>query len=330
MATIRSIADRLRYQGTLIALKVLHWKWRGQHRSARALVVAERWGRLANRLTVLCNLVVLARRFNLVVVDLSFLAELRARPFPVEFERLGTFHFPPPQPLPSPIERLATFFVSRWRNTLIQRLQSSGADDASGITFERATKHRVTLSEEWLARGKCVILGGIFYDTPSFTQPETEWCTKFFQPRGLVAEVVSGILLDLRTRQKTLIGVHVRQGDYRHWNQGKFFFEPAEYASAMLFLQNELACDCLFVVVSDEPQCSECYPGLDVSFPSQSEEVDMYVLSRCDYLIGTHSSFVNWAAFVGQIPLLTMRDAMAQEFTLHRITQPRLHSDYVV
>ena len=104
---------------------------------------------------------------------------------------------------------------------------------------------------------------------------------------------------------------------------------PAPPATILL-TKEELQKECVFVVVSDEPQQAAFYRGLDVSMPNASEEVDLYVLTRCDYLIGTHSSFVNWAAFIGQTPLLTMRDAMAGDFTLHRITQPRLQSDYVV
>ncbi len=50
----------------------------------------------------------------------------------------------------------------------------------------------------------------------------------------------------------TLVGVHIRRGDYRSWKNGKFFFDNATFARWMEELEKSLPAKTLFLVFSNE------------------------------------------------------------------------------
>ncbi len=109
----------------------------------------------------------------------------------------------------------------------------------------------------------------------------------------------------LRREADIVIGVHIRQGDYRGWFDGKYFFPAARYAAWM----HELAAQfpgrrVAFFVCSDEPRSLGEFPGLTVGLGTDSPVSDIYALARCDYILGTKSTFSQWASFYGEKPLL--------------------------
>ena len=66
-----------------------------------------------------------------------------------------------------------------------------------------------------------------------------------------------------------------------------------------------------FLVCSDERRNAEEFSGLTVGFGSPSPVSDLFALARCDYILGTKSTFPQWASFYGGKPLLQMLDANA-------------------
>ena len=109
----------------------------------------------------------------------------------------------------------------------------------------------------------------------------------------------------LRQVAEVIIGVHLRQGDYRTWKQGQYFFPPERYATWM----RELAAQfpgrkVAFFVCSDEPRQASEFTGLTVAIGAGPPVVDLYALAGCDYVLGPPSSFSQWASFYGNEPLL--------------------------
>lgn len=115
--------------------------------------------------------------------------------------------------------------------------------------------------------------------------------------------------VQLQSNNKVLIcGIHMRGGDYRKWLGGKYFFEQTSYRKAAdklisLLPKNKIR----FLICSNEPIQHKIFEGIDYFYianatPSQ----DIYALSRCDYIIGTLSSFNAWASLLGDVPLFTL------------------------
>jgi hypothetical protein len=114
----------------------------------------------------------------------------------------------------------------------------------------------------------------------------------------------------LRRDADVVVGVHIRQGDYRAWQGGRYFFSILRYAGWM----QELAAQfpdrkVAFFVCSDEPRSADEFPGLSVGLGAGSAMGDLHALARCDYIFGPQSTFTQWASFYGNKPLLLLKDA---------------------
>lgn len=103
-------------------------------------------------------------------------------------------------------------------------------------------------------------------------------------------------------------GVHMRGGDYRQWLGGKYFFEQKIYRRVMdKLLRLHPDKKIRFLICSNEEIDKEVFSGIDyLTIPGAKASQDIYALSRCDYIIGTLSSFNAWASLIGQVPLYTL------------------------
>lgn len=103
------------------------------------------------------------------------------------------------------------------------------------------------------------------------------------------------------------VGVHIRRGDYRGWNNGKYYYDDEVYNDkieqfANLFKNKKI----LFILFSNEKVTLK--PKQDYIISKCSWHEDHYLLSLCDYIIGAPSTFTIWASFIGNVPLMHIYD----------------------
>ncbi len=132
----------------------------------------------------------------------------------------------------------------------------------------------------------------------------------YFRPVAAIERSVGETLERLRQQADIVIGVHIRRGDYRTYEGGKYFFEIPRYAAWM----RELAVQfpgrtAAFFVCSDEPRNREEFAGLTVGIGVGPPINDLYTLAGCDFVLGPLSTFSQWASFYGNVPLLHLRGA---------------------
>lgn len=124
-------------------------------------------------------------------------------------------------------------------------------------------------------------------------------------------------LVEAKRRATTLVGVHIRRGDYRSFHGGKFMFDLADWARFMnSFLDEEPDQAVCFVISSDESISvaelrSSGFKGCAMQMADGNPCEDMALLSRCDFIMGVPSTFSWCAAFLGNRPLLVLRDRSA-------------------
>jgi hypothetical protein len=118
----------------------------------------------------------------------------------------------------------------------------------------------------------------------------------------------------LRPRYDFLIGVMVRQSDYREYAGGRFFFTSPQYAAWMrealtLFRDRGRVG---FLIASDEAQDLAVFADLPVHLTTGSAVGDGHYLENlaelgcCDLVMTTASSFGCWGAFIGRAPILPL------------------------
>jgi hypothetical protein len=140
--------------------------------------------------------------------------------------------------------------------------------------------------------------------TPSLVKKHGKKIRAFFRPAEQFEIASRNAIEPLRREAEVVIGVHIRQGDYRRWRGGKFLFPVARYAEWMRELSGQFpGRRVAFFVCSDEPRRADEFPGLAVGLGAGSPVGDIDALARCDYIFGTQSTFSQWASFYGEKPL---------------------------
>ncbi len=141
-----------------------------------------------------------------------------------------------------------------------------------------------------------------------FEQPEI--LRAHFAPVERHRDAVARLISDARAKCDVLIGVHIRQGDYAGFLDGRYFFPTAIYVRAMhaaaaLFPGRRVG----FLVCSDQPQQIPEPAFACVASGTGDVIEDLHALAKCDWLIGPPSTFSLWASFFGKVPLWEMHDA---------------------
>lgn len=106
----------------------------------------------------------------------------------------------------------------------------------------------------------------------------------------------------------TLVGVHIRRGDYKTWRNGKFYFDNDTFTRWITELSESSEKKMVFVVFSNEAIKPEDFGGCSAEIVKGPDHPiqDLYVMSQCDYIFGPPSSYSWWAAFYGEKKYLTM------------------------
>ncbi len=145
---------------------------------------------------------------------------------------------------------------------------------------------------------------------------------RYFRPVREVMERVESRVAEARKGVDLLLGVHIRQGDYKDWQGGKYYYETSRYhrwmqQAQMLWPEQKVG----FLVCSNSPLSASDFPGCAVAFGPGDPVADLYCLAACDRLIGPPSTFSLWASFYGRAPLHMLeraeQDLHPETFTLH-------------
>lgn len=117
-------------------------------------------------------------------------------------------------------------------------------------------------------------------------------------------------ILCLDKSEYIYVGVHIRQGDYRKFANGTYFYESHDYARELKKLKRNcnFTKKLRFAVVSNEKVERRCFEGLDVVYGCSNDPlIDFAILHQCDYIVSTHSSFSAWPSLINNIPKTIIR-----------------------
>jgi hypothetical protein len=110
------------------------------------------------------------------------------------------------------------------------------------------------------------------------------------------------------------LGIHIRRGDYRTFQGGRFFYTDEQYVhiirSFLAFHFNEKV---HVYICGNDPSLNKEYYTLQlstcqVSLPQGTPGEDLCLLSHCDYLIGAPSTFSLVASMYHNLPLYWIED----------------------
>jgi hypothetical protein len=153
-----------------------------------------------------------------------------------------------------------------------------------------------------------------------FVSKHSEELRPLLQPGKSHQAVASRFIDSLRDKFDILVGALVRQGDYRKWNGGRYFFESSEYYELLLDFVSELSNNNVGILLaSDEPQsesvfADDCFIFTTGIAGGDGNYIESFIeLSLCDVVVTPPSTFSVSAAFLGDIPVVPLYEGIDNE-----------------
>lgn len=175
--------------------------------------------------------------------------------------------------------------------------------DLNNHKFQSAVHKKIVITHGWL-----------FRDEENLRKHQ-DILKKIFTPKGIYLTEVQNITSKLRKEYDCIVGLHIRRGDYREWEDGKYFYSDEVYLKKISeFLSaTELSKDKIcFFICSNEDIDIKAYKEYNICYNRRHFMTDLYTMANCNFIIGPPSTFSQWASLYGGVPLFTITSAEAK------------------
>ena len=120
------------------------------------------------------------------------------------------------------------------------------------------------------------------------------------------------------------LGVHIRRGDYKDFQGGKYFYSDEKYAAYIdAFAQMMQGKQVEVYLSTNDPEVTADkfrtlvnQPNAHIHLLGGNAVEDLFMLSECDYVMGPPSTYSLVAVMYRDIPLLRMDTAQADTLTI--------------
>ena len=124
------------------------------------------------------------------------------------------------------------------------------------------------------------------------------------------------LITEVKMKYDLLLGVHIRQNDYKNFYDGKFYLSPEQYLQSVEHFKSlHLPSRRIGVIICSDDKdvlkkIQDKHP--DYFYPIGTIAQDMFALSKCDFIIGTKATTMSaWASFIGESMLLQIDKSIA-------------------
>ncbi|MDP2705022.1 MAG: alpha-1,2-fucosyltransferase [Patescibacteria group bacterium] len=159
-------------------------------------------------------------------------------------------------------------------------------------------------------RARMLYMDGWLFRNPVGMKKYRKEIITYFAPQKDISASIEKTLGDLRGKYNYLVGVHIRQGDYTTYKGGEYLIPQKrvrEILDEYLHINDKDSASTCFVITTDGKVDEEIFKGLHIVVNNKSAVEDMFTLSGCDVIIGSDSSFGNFAAYYGDIPHIVFK-----------------------
>lgn len=152
-----------------------------------------------------------------------------------------------------------------------------------------------------------------------FTMDDTRYIAQtkkelqhIFRPRKEITDRAEAMMTEIRKTSDFVVGVHIRHGDYKTFENGRYYYSLEEFHHFMLQIK-QLYCNrrVAFFISSNEAFSTDIFEGC-TCYRFQKEPsgdiLDLHTLSLCDRIFGPWSTYSRWAAFIGEVPLCCIKE----------------------
>lgn len=133
---------------------------------------------------------------------------------------------------------------------------------------------------------------------------------KILTPSEHIIQSVEVVFNEKKITHQIICGVHIRYGDYKTFQGGKYYYSAKQYHSKMKEIKNIFPDkNIAFFISSNEKVDLSVFSDCDCfTIPNSNAAKDLYGLSVADYIIGPPSTFSGWASYYGNTALYFIED----------------------
>lgn len=174
----------------------------------------------------------------------------------------------------------------------------------------RAEKHQKQIEEFEKNKIKTLYTKGWMFRNPIGIQKWRKEIIQYFRPSKITEKNIYNFITNLRKNYRHIIGVHIRQGDYKTWknmNGKSLYFEQGEVRKILdeyLDFAEINSKETVFVLCSDGKINGEQFKGLNIVMKHGTPVEDIFTLSATDCILGSDSTFGGFASYYGNIPFI--------------------------
>lgn len=271
----------------------------------KVLIVNNPIGNLGNRLYLHASVLSIAIECKAIYIN-SALGSWRAN---FSGTRPGTLAVYPALPLPHISGKIIDFVslnIFKEAEKLVGNPNNQNKTWATiKLNFVEYFNLDSKIFHEFCAQKQVVFLNGFLFVAPTALHLHQDkvrsYCAQIYDSKNSTIRP----LLNLRNDCEIVFGVVVRHGDYREWQNGKYFYGIDCYVTWIHQIEKIFSSSRVgFFICSNNSLDLSSLSQVRYEFRSGNDLENRAVLSLCDYLISPPSTYAGWASFIGNVPVL--------------------------
>ena len=280
------------------------------------IIICEKWGQLGNRMFIFAHFVANALEYNYKVFNPAFdeyaeFFQSWSNNIYISYPNINRSFSIMPKNIRHVLRKSIYTVCSKISSLLIKmNFRKSFIHEIVSLNDENG---EYNLNDEVflnLIGSKKIIFvkGWLFRDKVNFSKHSAE-IKNLFAPESTHENNVNALINSIRDNCDFIIGIHIRHGDYKTYQDGKYYYSYEKYGKIMenivaLFPGKRIH----FLICSNEKITGTIFDKFEFTCGTNHFIEDMYALAKCDFIAGPPSTYTTWASFYGNVPLYVIQD----------------------
>lgn len=258
------------------------------------IIISNKPGQLGNLLFIYANFLAYGLENNVTIFNPAFYQ------YSNYFKSTSKFYFF--------VNRLVYVFCFICARILVKFKVKNSQLTAISINWDE----RVDLNYEPRLTSRFCFVQGWLYRSDKLMIKHKQNIAHFFEPQKVFKSKLKDFFCQhFKINEEIIIAIHMRLGDYKNFENGKYYYSMAQYLEiinklALLFSPRNPH----FLICSNEQVSlnEKETNNLKITSAPGHELLDMYCLANCNYIAGPPSTYSMWASFYGNVPLYMIED----------------------
>ncbi len=280
----------------------------------KAIILRHGGGELANQLWNYASIYAYSIYADIPLKNPSFFeyhSFFRFLPKESFWTKVFSSFFTVPRRRTHPINRIGRFIYllfSKRKETMCEKCVITSQNSSNTPTYLPPTE---VLLPHFNPCRELFFTGWLFRNPRGLEEYRDE-IVEAFRPREWIEESVTSFLQD-KADYTHIVGVHIRQGDYKTFKDGRYLINEnrtREIIEEYIRIAGVVKDKTFFIICSDGKVDEKAFTGLNFAVSKLTAVEDLFLLSKTNAIIGSDSSFGAFAAYIGNIPHIVMKKEM--------------------